>query len=207
MLLVSLAAKTALAATMSLSGHGYVTVAPGDTLGTIAAANGTTWQAVYAANRAVISDPNVVYAGEHLVMPGGGATIQTTAKVTAQAVGDGDNDGDDNGQAAPEATAPNGAATAPAPAQQLVSSSAGSTAGSASGGSGNIPSSFFSCVHFRESTNGQLSSNQFGILPSTWSAYGFPGSPNTASYSEQVKAFQTIYAAVGASAWAPYDGC
>jgi LysM repeat protein len=205
-LLVSLAAKTALAATMSLSGHGYVTVAPGDTLGTIAAATGTTWQAVYAANRAAVSDPNVIYAGEHLVMPGGGATIQTTAKVTAQAAGDGDNDGDDNGQAAPEATAPNGAATAataPAPAQQLASSSSGS----ASGGSGTIPSSFFSCVHLRESTNGQASSNQFGIMPSTWSAYGFPGSPYTASYSEQVKAFQTIYAAVGTSAWAPYDGC
>ncbi len=202
MLLVSLAAKTALTATLSLSGYGSVTVAPGDTLSARAAANGTTWQAVYAANQAAIgSNPDVIYAGQHLVMPGGGSATAATATaaaatVAAQPAGDGDNDGDDNGQAAPEATAP-------AAAQQPVSSSSGS----AGGGSGSIPSSFFSCVHFRESTNGQLSSNQFGIMPSTWSAYGFSGAPGTASYSQQVKAFQTIYASVGASAWAPYDGC
>jgi LysM repeat protein len=178
-LLVSLAAKTALAAAMSLSGHGYVTVAPGDTLGAIAAANGTTWQAVYAANQAVVSDPNVIYAGERLVIPAGGTAAPA---------------------AAPAAPA-DPAASTPAAAQQTASVASGGA------GAGNIPSSFFSCVHFRESTNGQASSNQFGILPSTWSAYGFSGSPYTASYSQQVKAFQTIYAAVGTSAWAPYDGC
>ena len=205
MFLVSLAAKTALTAAVSLSGYGSVTVAPGDTLSTIAAANGTTWQAVYAANQGVIgSNPNVIYGGQHLVLPSGGSTAaQAVGSTTAQAVGDGDNDGDDNGQAAPEATAPAPAATAPASAQQPVSSSSGS----AGGGSGNIPSSFFACVHLRESSNGQASNNQFGILPSTWSAYGFSGSPDTASYSQQVQAFQTIYASVGTSAWAPYDGC
>lgn len=202
MFLVSLAAKAALTTAVSLSGYGSVTVAPGDTLGAIAAANGTTWQAVYAANRAVIgADPNVVYAGERLVMPGGGAAVQTTAAVTARPAGDGDNDGDDSGQAAPETTAPT------ASARQAVSSPSGGTSGSTAGAPGNIPSSFFACVHFRESTNGKLSSNQFGIMPSTWSAYGFPGSPYTASYSQQVQAFQRIYASVGASAWAPYDGC
>jgi LysM repeat protein len=202
--LVSLAAKTALTATLSVSGYGSVTVAPGDTLSAIAAANGTTWQAVYAANRAVIGpDANFILAGERLALPGGGSATQSAAQSATQSVGDGDNDGDDNGQAAPEATAPAPAATAPASAQQPVSSSSGS----AGGGSGNIPSSFFACVHLRESSNGQASNNQFGILPSTWSAYGFSGSPDTASYSQQVQAFQTIYASVGTSAWAPYDGC
>jgi LysM repeat protein len=172
MFLVSLAAKTALAAAVSFSGYGSVTVAPGDTLSTIAAAHGTTWQALYAANRGVIGpNPNLVYAGAQLVLPGGSAT----------------------------ATAPTATTADPQP----VSSSSGS----ASGGSGSIPSSFFSCVHLRESTNGQASNNQFGILPSTWAAYGFSGSPYTASYGQQVQAFETIYASVGASAWAPYDGC
>jgi hypothetical protein len=72
---------------------------------------------------------------------------------------------------------------------------------------GGAPSSYLACVRFRESTDGQASSNQFGITPSTWSAYGFPGSPYDAPYSEQVAAFQRIYADVGTSAWSPYDGC
>ncbi len=193
MFLVSLAAKTALTAAVSLSGYGYVTVAPGDTLSAIAAANGTTWQAVYAANQAVIgANPNVIYAGEHLVIPGGGAASPAPAP-----------------GGTPAASAP-AAPTAPTAAQQPAGgTAAGGTAAGSGGtsGSGNIPPSFFSCVHLRESSNGQASNNQFGILPSTWSAYGFPGSPDTASYSQQVAAFERIYASVGASAWAPYDGC
>lgn len=174
--LVSLAAKATLAAAASLSGHTSATpaytVQPGDTLSSIAAASGTTWQAVYAANRPAIGgDPDVLYAGERLALPGG--------------------DGYDSGQAAPEAPA-----QAPAAA-----------AGSTGGASGSAGSSYMSCVRFRESTDGQASSDQFGITPSTWSAFGFTGSPYTASYSEQVAAFQTIYAAVGTSAWSPYDGC
>jgi LysM repeat protein len=162
--LVSLAAKTALVATTSLSAHASApaayTVQPGDTLGTIAASNGTTWQAVYAANRTVIGgDPNVIAVGEQLVLSASGV-----------------------GQSA---------------AQSAVGTSQ----------AGSIPSSYFSCVRFRESTNGAASGDQFGITPSSWSAYGFPGSPYSAPYNEQVTAFQRIYAAVGTSAWSPYDGC
>jgi LysM repeat protein len=176
--LVSLAAKTALVATTSLSGHTSAAVAytvqPGDTLGSIAAHSGTTWEALYAANRTVIGgDPNVIAAGEQLVLSAAGAG-QTAVQ---SAVGDGASGGGESG-----------------------------TAGSASG-PGSIPSSYFSCVRFRESTNGAASSDQFGITPSSWSAYGFSGSPYTAPYSEQVAAFQRIYAAVGTSAWSPYDGC
>ena len=202
MFLVSLAAKTALTAAVSLSGYGYVTVAPGDTLSAIAAANGTTWQAVYAANQAVIgANPNVIYAGEHLVIPGGGAASP------APAPGGGASPAPGGAPAVSPAAAPGGTPTA---AQQPAGgTAAGGTAAGSGGtsGSGNIPPSFFSCVHLRESSNGQASNNQFGILPSTWSAYGFPGSPDTASYSQQVAAFERIYASVGASAWAPYDGC
>jgi len=167
--LVSLAAKTALVATTSLSAHASAsaayTVQPGDTLGTIAASNGTTWQAVYAANRTVIGgDPNVIAVGEQLVLSASG--VGPTA------------------------------AQQPSDGAASVTSQAGS-----------IPSSYFSCVRFRESTNGAASSDQFGISPSSWSAYGFPGSPYSAPYNEQVTAFQRIYAAVGTSAWSPYDGC
>lgn len=173
--LVSLAAKAALVASTSLSGHASATAAytvqPGDTLSGIAASNGTTWQALYAANQPVIGDnPNLLYAGEQLTLPGPQAGQQTAGN------------GAGSGQAAAGGT---GGGTAPS----------------------GIPSSFFSCVHYRESTDGQASGNQFGITPSTWSAYGFPGSPYTASYGEQVAAFETIYASVGTSGWSPYDGC
>ena len=49
--------------------RGSHTVAPGDTLSKIAAAHGTTWQAVYAANTAVIGgNPNVIQVGQVLVL-------------------------------------------------------------------------------------------------------------------------------------------
>src|SRR5215467_881060 len=135
--LVSLAAKAALVASTSLSGHASVTAAytvqPGDTLSGIAASNGTTWQAVYAANQGVIGgDPNLLYAGEQLTLAGSGAGQSTASSV-----------GGSSGSAG--------------------SSSSGGSAGSSGGATGNIPSSYFSCVHYRESTDGQASNNQFGI--------------------------------------------
>lgn len=46
------------------------TVQSGDTLSGIAAQYGTTWQAIYETNRAVIGDdPNVIYPGQQLVIP------------------------------------------------------------------------------------------------------------------------------------------
>src|SRR5215831_3868478 len=84
--LVSLAAKAALVASTSLSGHASVTAAytvqPGDTLSGIAASNGTTWQAVYAANQGVIGgDPNLLYAGEQLTLAGSGAGQSAASSV------------------------------------------------------------------------------------------------------------------------------
>jgi len=196
--LVSLAAKAALVASTSLSGHASVTAAytvqPGDTLSGIAASNGTTWQAVYAANQGVIGgDPNLLYAGEQLTLAGSGA-----GQSTASSVG-----GSSGGSSSSSA----GSSSSGGSSSSSAGSSSGGSAGSSGGATGNIPSSYFSCVHYRESTDGQASNNQFGIMPSTWSAYGFSGSPDTASYSEQVAAFQTIYASVGTSGWSPYDGC
>ncbi|MCD6322981.1 MAG: 5'-nucleotidase C-terminal domain-containing protein [Clostridiales bacterium] len=50
------------------SGDVYVVVA-GDTLSAIAAANGTTWQAIYELNMGTITDPNMIHIGDQLMMP------------------------------------------------------------------------------------------------------------------------------------------
>lgn len=57
------------------------TVQPGDTLSLIAGRLGVPggWQALWQANRAVIADPNVIYAGQVLDLPGSGATADTDA--------------------------------------------------------------------------------------------------------------------------------
>jgi LysM repeat protein len=49
---------------------GSYTVQSGDTLGSIAAAHGTAggWQALYEMNRDRISDPNLIYVGQQLVL-------------------------------------------------------------------------------------------------------------------------------------------
>ena len=52
------------------SGGEQYTVRPGDTLFEIAAAHGTDWQAVYAANAAVIgTNPGLIFPGQRLRLP------------------------------------------------------------------------------------------------------------------------------------------
>ncbi|MEV4340667.1 transglycosylase family protein [Streptomyces sp. NPDC049590] len=51
------------------AGTGDYTVREGDTLSTIAARHGTTWQRIFAANRAVIGDdPDVIVPGQRLAL-------------------------------------------------------------------------------------------------------------------------------------------
>ncbi|MEU2351308.1 transglycosylase family protein [Modestobacter sp. NPDC049651] len=47
---------------------GSYTVQSGDTLGKIAAKNGTSWQSLYAKNRGVVSNPNLIYVGQLLAV-------------------------------------------------------------------------------------------------------------------------------------------
>ena len=47
---------------------GTYTVQSGDTLASIAAGHGTTWEALYDANRATVSDPDVIYVGQQLAV-------------------------------------------------------------------------------------------------------------------------------------------
>lgn len=47
----------------------FYTVMPGDSLSSIAARYGTTWQAIYAANKDLIGDdPNLIYPGQRLLI-------------------------------------------------------------------------------------------------------------------------------------------
>ncbi|MEU5113749.1 transglycosylase family protein [Streptomyces longwoodensis] len=61
------AERSAVAASRGAS-RGDYTVRQGDTLSTIAAANGTTWQRLYAANQAVVGgDPDLIVPGQRLL--------------------------------------------------------------------------------------------------------------------------------------------
>jgi resuscitation-promoting factor RpfA len=50
------------------SGGGNYVVRPGDTLARIAAAHGTTWQAVRAQNRGTVGNPNLIFVGQSLTV-------------------------------------------------------------------------------------------------------------------------------------------
>ncbi|HVL85348.1 MAG TPA: transglycosylase family protein [Pseudonocardia sp.] len=54
------------AAAPASSGSGNYTVKSGDTLSKIAAAHGTSWETIYANNRDVLSNPNVIREGQRL---------------------------------------------------------------------------------------------------------------------------------------------
>ncbi len=58
-------APAAAAASSSSSGGTY-TVQPGDTLAKIAAAHGTTWQALHAKNSSTVPNPNAIRVGQQL---------------------------------------------------------------------------------------------------------------------------------------------
>lgn len=53
--------------------HAAHVVAPGETLGGIAARYGTSADAIFAANRDKLSNPNVIFGGQRLAIPGAGA--------------------------------------------------------------------------------------------------------------------------------------
>jgi resuscitation-promoting factor RpfA len=57
--------RKAPAVTTSAASGSY-RVQAGDTLAKIAAKNGTTWQALYAQNRSVVSNPNLIFVGQTL---------------------------------------------------------------------------------------------------------------------------------------------
>src|SRR5271170_8162872 len=113
-----------------------VVVLPGDTLSGIAAQHGTTYQAIAAASN--ISNPNLIYAGQTVEVPVGGVNAPAPTY----------NSSPSNTSYAP---------STPTPAPASTTDGQFSVPG--------MPQGLANCIAFRESTDGQLSSNVFGIIP------------------------------------------
>jgi murein DD-endopeptidase MepM/ murein hydrolase activator NlpD len=81
------AASPALAPVVKpVSAGGSYTVVRGDTLGRIAAAHGTTVAALYTANRAIVGgNPNLIFPGQVLALPGGSAPAPSALAAPAPA--------------------------------------------------------------------------------------------------------------------------
>jgi murein DD-endopeptidase MepM/ murein hydrolase activator NlpD len=166
-----------------------ITVQSGDTLSGIAAANGDSLAAVENANPQ-IGNPNLIYVGQTVYIPGAGSSSPAPAPYSPPAP---------SGNSSPSYVPP-----APAPAPAAASSDTGSSDGSSSGF--HIPGmsdSMASCIAYRESTddtNPAADGNAFGIIPA--SGYNVAGD----SLAQQEQVAGQIYATSGGQAWAA-DGC
>lgn len=159
-----------------------VPVAAGDTLSQIAAANGASLSSVEAANPG-ISDPNLIFVGQSVVVPTGGSFAQWTPQSSGSS---------SDSQPSPQAV----------PTSSPVSPASTSDSGGLDDIPG-VPSSFVSCVAFRESTNGTnaaYNGGDYGII----TASGI--NVNGQSLGAQKAAFKQIYDTTGPSAWSA-DGC
>jgi LysM repeat protein len=173
-------------------------VHPGDTLSGIAASHGVSLAAVEAANSRM-SDPNLIYAGQTVEIPGGSSASHGSS--TPQAA------------TAQSSTAAQGASQSAAPASSPASIASAVTKTSSGGSSGysssdlsvipGVPQSLAACVAYRESTNLQnpaANGNAYGIIPA--SGYNVDGT----SLANQKQVFAKLYQQYGGSPWAA-DGC
>jgi surface antigen len=69
------------------SGDRTYTVNSGDTLGSIAARYHSSWQAI--ASHSKLANANVIYAGQHVCIPGGATQVQVLAKQVSSAANKG----------------------------------------------------------------------------------------------------------------------
>ena len=174
-------------------------IQPGDTLSGIAASHGASLAAVEAANPQV-ADPNLIYAGQTVKIPGGSSAAQgSSTQQSYTAPGSGS-------QSAP--------AQQSAPSYRSPSSIGSATAQAGSGGSSGysssslsdvpgVPQGLAACVAYRESTNLQnpaANGNAYGIIPA--SGYNVTGT----SLAHQKQVFAELYQQYGGSPWAA-DGC
>ena len=206
-------------------------VQPGDTLSGIAASHGASLAAVEAANPS-LGNPNLIFAGQTVDIPGGSSAAQgstATQSSTAQAsTAQASSEQASTAQASSEQASSEQASSEQASGSQGTASSyrspssiagaatrSGSTgsSSSSSGSSGystsslsdipGVPSSFASCVAYRESTNLQnpaANGNAYGIIPA--SGYNVSGG----SLASQKQVFAKLYQQYGTSPWAS-DGC
>jgi hypothetical protein len=174
-------------------GPGSYTVRPGDTLSTIAArayGSAAGWPAVWWANRRQVRDPDLITAGQRLVLPSSHQVPPWLARAARAATA--------AARPAPAAragTAP-AAATAPAQASSPAPASAGGVnwpaiAACESGGNwaASTGNGFYGGLQFTEQT---------------WLGYGggqYAASANLATPAEQIAVAQRVLAGQGIGAW------
>ena len=191
--------KSLIAVTLTLNpaaahhGSGSYTVRPGDTLSTIAArayGSAAGWPAVWWANRRQVRDPDLITAGERLVLPGSHQVPPWLARAARAATA--------AARPAPAAragTAP-AAATAPTQASSPAPASAGGVnwpaiAACESGGNwaASTGNGFYGGLQFTEQT---------------WLGYGggqYAASANLATPAQQIAVAQRVLAGQGIGAW------
>jgi hypothetical protein len=201
-------------------------VQPGDTLSGIAASHGASLAAVEAANPK-LADFNLIYTGESVDLPEGSSATQgasatqgsSAAQGASATVGSSATQGSSAAQGSTaQASGSQGTSSSHRSPSSIAStatraSSTGSSAASSSSSgyssSGSlsdipgVPSSFASCVAYRESTNLQnpaADGNAYGIIPA--SGHDVYGS----SLASQKQVFAELYQQYGTSPWAS-DGC
>lgn len=156
-----------------------------DTLSGIAAEHGVSLASVEADNPQ-FSDPNLIYVGQSVNLPGGGTGTVTARLPQAPAP-------------APVYQSPASPSSIPARTPVSVNVSQGGSLDDIPG----VPSSFVKCVAFRESTNDTnpaANGNAYGIIPA--SGHDVEG----ASLATQKAAFAQLYSQDGGTPWAA-DGC
>jgi LysM repeat protein len=158
-----------------------VVVKPGDSLSSIATTNNTTYERVFYANKK-IADPDVIYPGQKLRIPGKKEKLKKRPLATVQL-------------AAPVASGTGSVASyqsaAPRPAVSAPSVGAGvwdQLAACESGGNWAI-----------NTGNGFYGGLQFTI--SSWAAVGGSGLPSSASRAEQIMRGKMLQARQGWGAW------
>lgn len=169
-------------------------VQPGDTLSGIAASHGVSLAAVEAANTK-LADPNVIYAGQTVEIPGGSSAARvpsTSHSSTTQYSGSQSATSRTSSSTTASTSSSSGSSTSPT---RYSSSSLSDIPG--------VPQSFAACVAYRESTNLQnpaANGNAYGIIPA--SGYNVAGT----SLAHQKQVFAELYQQHGGSPWAA-DGC
>jgi LysM domain len=193
----------------------WVTVRPGETLESIAAAHHVTWREMYATppNYRVIDNIEHLTVGERLRIPADpklraaqflGVWRHEAAIARAEAA---------RARAARQEAADAQAAQDSQAGQASQASQAGQASQAAPTSTVNQPltggmSAFEQCVAWRESSDTPTDPDGlFGILPSTWASLGYSGTAGQASVAQQEAAFNQLYAEYGAQPWAPSDGC
>ncbi|MGH3297085.1 MAG: LysM peptidoglycan-binding domain-containing protein [Trebonia sp.] len=174
-------------------------VQPGDTLSGIAASHGVSLAAVETAN-SLITNPNLIFAGQTVKLPAGSAASQasSTQYSSTAAQSASQSTTQSTTQRASSAGSPSSIGTV----ARTTSGSSGYSSSSLSDIPG-VPQSLAACVAYRESTdlqNPAANGNAYGIIPA--SGYNVEGT----SLANQKQVFAELYQQDGASPWAA-DGC